>query len=339
MEPDVGRIYDDHLQCVVYLYPSISDAEQGKAIGGTGFLAKKSLGEGLGFQTYIVTNRHIIESGNVVVRLNTVDSAIDCLDTDEREWAFHPAGDDIAALPVVLGPAHLQWQVDMDGGFWTGEDIVEHGLGPGDETFSVGRFISQEGRQRNLPTARFGNIAQMPGEPVPDERPSGTFHQDSFLVEARSISGYSGAPVFAVIPPFTVRGLRPDHTIIVRMDQIGPALLGVNWAHMNDRVPAYDENGNELSYKVKSNSGMMAVVPAWKLGEMLDMPKLRQDREARAAADRKRIANAAATPTDAAQPRENKKFERTIRNMLSTPPNPRSGKSGDVSKRDDEPSA
>jgi hypothetical protein len=49
-----------------------------------------------------------------------------------------------------------------------------------------------EGRQKNSPTARFGNIAQMPNEPVIIKR----FEQECFLVEARSIGGYSGSPVF-----------------------------------------------------------------------------------------------------------------------------------------------
>jgi len=51
----------------------------------------------------------------------------------------------------------------------------------------MGRFVNAEGRLRNVPTLRFGTIAQIPIEKVDG--------QVSFLVEARSIPGFSGTPV------------------------------------------------------------------------------------------------------------------------------------------------
>jgi hypothetical protein len=71
-------------------------------------------------------------------------------------------------------------------------------IGPGDDVFVVGRFINREGKQKNIPSVRFGNIAQMPGEPL--------FLDDGkelecFLIEGRSISGFSGSPVFIHISP------------------------------------------------------------------------------------------------------------------------------------------
>lgn len=52
--------------------------------------------------------------------------------------------------------------------------------------FFLGRFVTHDGKQRNLPTVRFGNLATMPWEPVLTER---GLRQESFLVEARSLSG------------------------------------------------------------------------------------------------------------------------------------------------------
>jgi hypothetical protein len=275
------RISDHYLESVFYLYPDQDAAEKGQAIGGTGFFASNELGEGLGSRLYAVTNRHVIEAGNVVLRINTRVGEIDSFDTDERLWVRHPQGDDLAILPLTF---------DLDNGnhvishiprslFFTPEEITEYDIGIGDETFSVGRVINQEGKQRNTPTVRFGNIAQMPSEPVTFERNGEIVGQVSFLIEARSISGYSGAPVFTFVPPSSVRGVKDGHLQVSAFSHmIGPGLLGINWAHMNDFVSARDKEGRLLPYKVQSNSGMMAAVPAWKLAEMFDMPEIRKDR-------------------------------------------------------------
>lgn len=72
-------------------------------------------------------------------------------------------------------------------------------VGPGDDVFVVGRFINSQGKLRNIPSVRFGNIAQMPLKPIEQGRVFGEFQQESFLVEARSISGFSGSPVFLIL--------------------------------------------------------------------------------------------------------------------------------------------
>ena len=91
--------------------------------------------------------------------------------------------------------------------------------------------------------------------------------QESYLVECRSVSGYSGSPVLVEIPPWS---RRPGKTQISSAGR-GPWLLGVNWGHLNDWKPVCDKSGKPLAatgMKVGLNSGMMGVVPAWKLSEM-----------------------------------------------------------------------
>lgn len=82
------------------------------------------------------------------------------------------------------------------------------GIGPGDDVARLGRFITHDGRQRNKPLARFGNIAMMHDNAEPIEIAPGR-HQVGLLVECRSLSAFSGSPVF-VYPD--VAG-RPDRTI------------------------------------------------------------------------------------------------------------------------------
>ena len=61
----------------------------------------------------------------------------------------------------------------------------------------VGRFVSHEGKQQNSPAVRFGNIAMMQKEKIIDER---GVAQESFLVEIRSLPGYSGSAVLIYSP-------------------------------------------------------------------------------------------------------------------------------------------
>ena len=65
-------------------------------------------------------------------------------------------------------------------------------IGIGDETIISGLFTAVPGTTRNIPIVRHGNIAMMPGEQIQTD----LGFADVFLVEARSIGGLSGSPVF-----------------------------------------------------------------------------------------------------------------------------------------------
>jgi hypothetical protein len=147
---------------------------------------------------------------------------------------------------------------------------------PGDDVFFVGRFIGHDGRQQNAPTVRFGHLALMPSR---IRAPSGRV-AESFLVEGRSLPGYSGAPVFVYRMPYgAVFG---DSSPGGGMQTITrPVLLGVDWVHLADyrkvlksdkKTPFKDAEGKELF--VEQNSGMMGVVPAWKLIQLLNDPEV-----------------------------------------------------------------
>lgn len=153
------------------------------------------------------------------------------------------------------------------GCFLTKERLQEHNIGPGDDVFMVGRFVNYDGRQRNLPTVRFGSISMMPWEPV--THPTRGIVQESYLVEMRSLSGYSGSPVFVYLsdakPP------EGDTSRIAITPQTS-WLLGIDWAHLPviERVKQSDAKTDvSQGHVVLSNSGQMAVVPAWKLLELL----------------------------------------------------------------------
>jgi hypothetical protein len=306
--PELPRISKLYLDCVVYLYPDEVKAQEGSRAGGSGFLvhvpAKRLESKGI---IFAVTNRHVIASGANTIWLNTKMGTIDTIDPDPRHWYCHPDGDDIAVTPIRVNNAeHLYNNLALDRDFLTKGLITEYNIGIGDETFVVGRFISHEGKQRNLPTARFGNIAQMPLEPIIDNG----FAQESFLIEARSIGGYSGSPVFVYVDPLTARPepndeLYPDDPSWVAKEPRkqgmaklpppgafnlkGPWLLGIDWCHLNDWKPVCNARGKALgdppeSMQVGSNTGMMGVVPAWKIAEIFergDMAEWLEEQEER----------------------------------------------------------
>ncbi len=63
--------------------------------------------------------------------------------------------------------------------FVTPDLIADEDIGIGDDTVMVGRFVSHEGKQRNSPSVRFGNIAMMNGETVYNAELG--INQESFL--------------------------------------------------------------------------------------------------------------------------------------------------------------
>jgi hypothetical protein len=269
------RISEDYLDCVFYLYPDEARAKHGESIGGSGFLVA------IPFQDfpekcviYAVTNRHVIDSGSTVIRLNTKDGSNDVIDLTEQNWVHYPDGDDLSVAAVELKDS-FKFNYVLPSEFLSHALILSEGIGLGDETFTVGRFVNNEGKKRNVPSLRFGNIAQMPFEPLTVSRGRSYFQQESFMVEARSIPGFSGSPVFVHIPPFSKR----PETNNLSTHGRGPYLLGIDYSHIIDLLDAVDSFGNGMPFKIQSNSGMMGVIPAWRLKQHLDMDIFRLRRE------------------------------------------------------------
>jgi hypothetical protein len=271
------RIADHYLDCVVYLYPDHRHANDGEGMGGSGFLLRvQDAADLTREQIYVVTNWHVVESGHLTVRLNTQDGVQEIIDTDEPLWFRHPNGDDLAIFPLAHHAQELKFGCISSFNILNKTTVDLYNIGPGDDVFTVGRFINHDGKQRNLPTVRFGSIAQMPWEPV---RIS-DFDQESFLIETRSLFGSSGSPVILELPTFAPArpGSKITPHIIHPQIRQGPWLVGIAWGYAHgDKLPIYKHSSNkarpeETPYYAVSNSGLMVVVPGWKLQELLDHP-------------------------------------------------------------------
>ena len=266
------------IDTVVYLYPDADSAARGERAGGSGCIVTIPTQVEpfpMGFM-YIVTNSHVIREGKAsAIRVNTRDGSLGIIDSTSAGWIHHPYGDDIAVLPINLEYATVKAKGIPESWFITKEKVQQYGIGPGDEAFLVGRFVNHEGKQQNLPAVRFGQLSMLPIEPIRTNR---GILQEAFLVECRSLPGYSGSPVFLAPIPFAT----------VTRSKVPPAMfLGIDMGHLIDRSQVLDKaelaNGNRVpiddNWVVETNTGMSCVIPAWKVSEVLHVEELVESRK------------------------------------------------------------
>jgi hypothetical protein len=264
------RILDEYLNCVVYMYRSRHEAEEAINIGGSAFLLgvpAERLPAPAGF-TYVVTNAHVIKEKANILRINTKDGK--CVTLETKNWLVSEV-DDLAICAIPEPDPTIYNVRTIPRSMLVSEDFIrKENIGPGDEIVLIGRFVNLEGKERNIPSVRFGHISQMPIEPLECE---GRF-QDSFLCEIKSIGGFSGSPVF--LAPVSETG-RPGDSEFGKNKEA--ALLGVDWCHIQNFEHAIDNGGNEIPHiRFPTNTGMMGVVPAWKLDELIDFPREKEMR-------------------------------------------------------------
>jgi hypothetical protein len=298
----VPRIIDTITGIAVYIYQDLEAAQNGEAFGGSGFLVDvPHETNGSLHSYYVVTNKHVVQrAGTPVIRINrkSGDSPFECFPTKQDEWESHPEGDDIA---VFLLKTESDWKelkinvVRLDQ-FVTPQLVVDEDIGIGDDTVMVGRFINHEGKQQNSPAVRFGNIAMMPTEKIVCEH---DIAQEAFLVEVRSLPGYSGSAVLIYSPCATndMSQRRRGHERIglptpKKGDELkmpseqffdgdrpkGPFLLGIDFCHIHRRSEVKHPASGSAGWFVEENTGMAGVIPAWKIIDILKSEKLMKQR-------------------------------------------------------------
>lgn len=272
-------IPNEYLNTTVYLYLTEDAAREGAGSGGSGFLTSiPSVADPNKVYVYIVTNRHVVLSGGTVARLTDIQGNTQVLSIDPFAWHYDRNGNDVAICSLGLHSPPFQYGYVPARQFLTQLKFLEEHIGPGDDVFMVGRFVGYDGKQKNTPSVRFGHVSLMSPEAIKHD---GNY-QYSFLVEAHSIAGYSGSPVFLHIPPDNWRPNRP-HDI----GQWVHYFLGVDCGHVLSRARVVDEKTGRAvndDWVVKTNTGMMVVVPAWDIALMLEsrvFAKARQEEEHR----------------------------------------------------------
>lgn len=271
------RVPDDVRKCVAFVG---ADTGSGRRLVGTStFLG---VGDETWYHNYAVTAAHVIEGirdapgsdGNVYLRLNTDSGRARWAVSTVDQWVMHPTDTSVDVAALSFGPMrefdHLAFLMS---GAATNEVIADQRIGVGEEVFLTGLFVNHSGTARNIPIVRLGAIAAMPEEPVRTQRGS----IDAYLIEARSIGGLSGSPVFVHLGIVRfmdgqVRHAQTDH---------GPYyLLGLMHGHWQVATSTIDGLEPDGLREETVNMGIGIVVPAEKIVEVLDHPTLKEPREA-----------------------------------------------------------
>jgi hypothetical protein len=337
------RIAADYIvQCSVYLYETERAAKEGHKSGGSGFLAHvpSETNPGLG-HLYAITNKHILDRGFHVLRLTKKSGGIDTVPTRPEDWIRHPKCD-VAVIAIEFSHEDFQWWSVGTDLFITHEIIETYNIGLGDEAFLIGRLVTHAGKQKNAPISRFGNVSLMadPSEPIRCQ----DYEQEGFLVECRSLSGFSGSPVFVETrqgyeddaaqkvaqhrgadllsktgPPGKVEGFQASERAMWIRGRFGPWLLGIDWGHIPLWRNVYkNDHETKTDLYVEANTGIACVLPAWYIGETLydeDLVKARREEEKKLAqklkAESASVNDVALEPS--AQPFSKEDFESALK--------------------------
>lgn len=301
------RIENYIVNCSIFMYKSEAAAKAGENFGGSGFLVHVESDSGVR-HVYAVTNKHVLDGGFHVIRLTKKTGGVEPVPTAPEDWEHNPDGNDVAVIPIDVEKSFEVWSVSTDV-FITPEIISIYNIGIGDEAFLVGRLISHAGKQRNAPVTRFGNVSLMadPGELIQCEGRE----QEGFLVECRSLTGFSGSPVF--VETFQeydgeagqrVMRHRGNSSIwgksnanapgrIERMQgmgngavwikgKFGPWLLGIDWGHIPLWNPVHEgasSKSAKTGHWVEANTGIACTLPAWHILKTIDKPDLMKQRQ------------------------------------------------------------
>lgn len=261
-------------KCVAFVGYRLASGEE--KVGGSAFFVFK-LSEDqtqipLGFR-YVVTAAHCIERirdklalDTVLLRVNRKSGNAAWLNTALKDWHFHPDKSvDVAVLPLAEPLEGFDVNLFPLSLFIDDESVEMASIGVGNDVFVVGLFHRHYGEKNNIPIVRVGNIAAMPVEKVNSRR--GPI--DAYLVEARSIGGLSGSPVFLPLGfTRTISGLP--------MGQLRYYLLGLMHGHFDvheDELTDFDIVQDASSEK-NVNMGIAIVVPINKVLETIQQPKL-----------------------------------------------------------------
>ena len=304
------RVNDRVLSAVVFLGREF----QGRFTPlGTGFLAVKNTSGRL-FQ-HIVTARHVVEdvkSASICARINTLDGRVEHTYIEDGMWMYHddPAVD-VAVCPTHVPPEHYDVRhVHLDEERLTPQLISENQFGVGDDIFAAGMFTRHIGDIQNRPIVRTGTIASMLGEKVETNRGL----VEVYLVEARSIAGLSGSPVFLQVAPLRVL---PGGEVSQAQGRVH-YFLGVMQGHHVTQHPMDVASPDEDYSPGDMNTGIGVVMPAERVIEVVEKPELRDERE-RIVANLQRnsgfvpdSAKVSEPPTTAGNPQHEEEFNRLL---------------------------
>lgn len=319
---ELMQVPEEARKCVAFIGYRNTDGMY--KVGGTAFfLARHDEAMHVYFR-YVVTAKHVIDKirdkgvgGRACLRMNFKDAGARWIEIDQSyDWFFHPTDSEVDVAVLKWGYPDECDHIPLGMGMLVGDEhIAMHEIGYGDDVCITGLFARHYGLKRNIPIVRIGNIAAMPEEQV--ETRLGLI--DAYLIEARSIGGLSGSPVFINLGHQRFIGNR-----LVQSPSGRPVffLLGLVHGHWDVDTPSdYDLTSEDSAVAEKVNMGIAIVTPASKIREVIEQPMVRkqEDKMAREMRD-KRLPAADSAEEEMTQ----EGFEEALRRASRKVPQPES---------------
>lgn len=267
---------------VVFVFAAGPKADQLKPWATGFFVGVKSPKDENQAFVYLVTAKHVLQTedrkswlSKIFLRLNTRkgDSGIieiPIVPSGKNQTVFlHPNDStaDVAVIPHLVDEKRFDFKFLPMEFLTSKQDFADLKIVEGSEMFFTGLFSPHIGTRRNYPVIRFGRVAMITDEKVK----FGDYEADLYLVETGSYGGNSGAPVF-----FYLGSDRQPGALI-----LGPPILklaGVMSGTFLDAQPVRSVDTAKIAV-APSNMGIAAVVPAYKVLEILLGPELTIRRE------------------------------------------------------------
>ena len=183
-------------------------------------------------------------------------------------WFSHPTDKsaDVAITPFSMQPEVKAVSLRVKDFVAASEVGFGNKLGEGDEVFFPGLFTWAPGESRMTPIVRHGHLAMIPDGPIQVDNS----FADVYLIEAHSIGGMSGSPVY----------VRETVSLSAGMTGTGNMkLLGLMHGHWDIKESEMNKPSFVHDRQRGVNMGIAVVVPASKILETVNHPELVAMRE------------------------------------------------------------
>ena len=280
------RIPDDLKKCVCFIgikTPGES-IEKIRYIGTAFIVSVPSSKVPKSSFVFLVTAKHVavkIENKECYLRVNMKDGGSSLFGIENISWFYHPdevRPTDVAVYPFALDKEILNaidYHAIPIASFLSDKTRIEQGIGEGDNVFTVGLFSRHTGNQKNLPIIRMGTIAMISDEMI---HTTSFGNIEAYLIEARSIKGLSGSPVF-VLKQNGIRIL--DY--VVPSSTMTLHFLGLMHGHWDLEPGESIDVAEDAVDKDSVNVGIAIVIPAKHILETINckgLVKFREEQEA-----------------------------------------------------------
>jgi hypothetical protein len=256
------RLPVDIKKCVVFIGLQMANKEM--RIVGTGFLIFDDISQKS--KAFIVTAKHVINGiygkglDEVFIRVNLTTGNSKWHKTEYKNWKLNSDNDVDVALHQVEEDKnwnHVFYQLSTS---LTDDSIAQYEIDVGDEVFIIGLFKHHHGKIKNIPIARIGNVSAMREEKIQTSQ----HLMDGYLIEARSIGGLSGSPVFINLGEVRFLNGTLQHTV----DGKAFYLMGLIYGHYDVKTSGIDDvNFDQLNLNNvdRVNTGIAIVTPVDKI--------------------------------------------------------------------------